>query len=189
MDHDPWHSFGERIVWEGTPYIACEILDAPLEPARRARVEELDVGVLATLNMLGERGGGEPQDDEASAAALTRIDAKLDVLLEMFNRHLLGQVELPPRHAVRFNARGILINDWTAPKPDTPVLVRIYFDACVGLPLELPGHVAVAPLVGAGFVSFDGLDEDIRQSIEHMVFRQHRRQLAEARRDPQPPQR
>lgn len=184
MVDDSWQSFGDRIMWEGALHVACETLDVPLDPARRARVQELDTGVLATLNMLGERSGGEAPDDETTAAALTRIDAKLDVLLEMFNRHLLGHLELPPRHAVRFNARGILIKGWAAPEPSTAVLVRLYFDACVGLPLELPGHVALAPQGLGGFIAFDGLDEDIRESIEHLVFRQHRRQLAEARREP-----
>ncbi|HEX5353515.1 MAG TPA: PilZ domain-containing protein [Rhodanobacteraceae bacterium] len=190
MDQDPWQSFGERITWEGALHVACETLDAPLDPARRARLEELDVGVLATLNMLGEHSGGEQSDDETSSAALARIDAKLDVLLEMFNRHLLGHVELPPRRSLRFNARGIVIGDWASPDPGTAMLVRVYFDACIGLPLELPGHVAKAPQNAGGFITFDGLDEGIRQSIEHMVFRQHRRQLAEARREPpQPPKR
>lgn len=91
--HDTWQSFGDHIAWEGTLHVACEALDAPLEQPRHARLAELDAGVLATLNILGERSG-EPPEDEATAAALTRIDAKLDVLLEMFNRHLLGHVQL-----------------------------------------------------------------------------------------------
>jgi hypothetical protein len=189
MTHDSWQFFGDRITWEGAIRVECETLDAPLDPVRQARMEEQDADVLATLNMLGERGGGEPAEDEAVSSALTRIDAKLDLLLEMFNRHLLGHVQMPPRRTVRFNARGIVIRDWTAPQPDTAVLVRIYFDTCVGMPLELPGRAAIAPRDAGGFVAFDELDEGIRQSIEHLVFRQHRRQLAEARREPQPPQR
>ncbi|HET7266949.1 MAG TPA: PilZ domain-containing protein [Rhodanobacteraceae bacterium] len=188
MTHDPWQFFGDRITWEGAMRVECETLDAPLDPARQARMEEQDADVLATLNMLGERGGSEPPEDEAVSAALARIDAKLDLLLAMFNRYLLGHVQMPPPRTVRFNARGIVIPDWKAPEADMAVLVRIYFDSCVGMPLELPGRVAPAPRGAGGFVAFDELDEGIRQSIEHLVFRQHRRQLAESRREPQPPQ-
>lgn len=183
MTHDLWQAFGDHITWEGTLHVAFETLDAPLEQPRLARLAELDAGVLATLNILGERSG-EPPEDEATAAALVRIDAKLDVLLEMFNRHLLGHVQLPPRHKVRFNQHGILIEGWTAPAPGKPMLVCLHFDACIGLPLQLPGHAETTPETASGFVAFDGLDEDIRQSIEHLVFRQHRRQVAEARREP-----
>lgn len=189
MTHDAWQFFGDRITWEGTIRVACEALDAPLDPALQARMEEQDADVLATLNLLGERGGSELPDDEAISAALARIDAKLDLLLTMFNRHLLEHVQLPPRRSVRFNARGIVVDDWTAPEPGTAVLVRIYFDSCVGMPLELPGRAAAAPGEAGGFVAFEELDEGIRQSIEHLVFRQHRRQLAESRREPLPPQR
>lgn len=189
MTLDSWQSFGERIAWEGALQVTCEPLDTPLELPRRARLEQLDAGVLATLNILAERSG-EPPADESVAAALTRIDAKLDVLLEMFNRHLLGHVQLPPRRKVRFNQRGILIEGWASPAPGTRMLVCLHFDACIGLPLELPGVTAAAPPGSGGFVAFEGLDEEIRQGIEHLVFRQHRRQLAEARREPHsvPPQ-
>jgi hypothetical protein len=147
----------------------------------------MNARVLSTLDTLGDRGG-EPQEDEA-AAALARIDTKLNVLLEMFNRHLLGHIQMPPRRPVRFNARGIVVEGWTPPASGTAMLVRMHFDACIGLPLELPGHAAPSPQHAGGFIGFDALDEAIRQSIEHLVFRQHRRQLADARRESQPPPR
>lgn len=181
MALDAWQSFTDRISWDGAVHLACEPLDTPLDPPAFTRLQELDAGVLATLGMLGERGSSEPKDDE-TAAAITRIDAKLNVLLEMFNRHLLGHLQLPPRRTIRFNARGILVHDWTPPSPDAALMVRMHFDGCLGLPLELPGRVAAAPAGSAAFISFEKLDEDIRQSIEHLVFRQHRRQLAETKR-------
>lgn len=183
MTQDAWQAFNDRITWEGAVHVTCESLDVPLDPAALTRIEELDAGVLATLGILGERGGNEPSEDE-TAAAMTRVDAKLNVLLEMFNRHLLGHIELPPRRQLRFNARGILIEGWTPPGQGAAMLVRMHFDACLGLPLELPGHVAPTPATSGGFITFDKLDEDIRQGIEHLVFRQHRRQLAETKRRP-----
>lgn len=186
MIQDAWQAFNDRITWDGVVHIACEPLSAPLEAAAFTRLLELDAGVLATLGMLGERGGNDPPDDE-TAAAITRIDAKLNILLEMFNRHLLGHLQLPPRCAVRFNARGILIDGWAPSAADSAVMVRMHFDGCLGMPLELPGHPARAPAGHGGFVAFDKLDEDIRQSIEHLVFRQHRRQLAETRREANTP--
>jgi hypothetical protein len=189
MTDHAWQSFLDRITWEGTVHVACERLDAPLDPARRTRLEELNTGVLTTLGLLGERTAGETSADEGVAAALGRIDAKVDALLEMFNRHLAASVQLPPRHPVRFNQRGILIEQWQSAPEEQAVLVRMHFDACVGLPLELPGRVGAAPGGQGAFVAFDEPAEGIREGIEHLVFRQHRRQLAEARRESQPPRR
>jgi hypothetical protein len=103
----------------------------------------------------------------------------------MFNRHLAASMQVPPRHPVHFNQRGILIEQWQPTAQEGAVLVRMHFDACVGLPLELPGRAAPAPGGRGGFVAFDELAEGIREGIEHLVFRQHRRQVAEARRDSQ----
>lgn len=183
MAHEAWQSFLDRIAWEGTVHVACETLDAPLETAYRTRLDELNAGVLTTLGLLGERSVAEAPGEEAATAALARIDAKVDVLLEMFNRHLAASVQMPPRHTVRFNQRGILIEGWRPDAEGTAVLVRMHFDACIGLPLELPGHVSNSPDGHGAFVAFDELAEGIRSGIEHLVFRQHRRQLAEARRE------
>ncbi|HJP97403.1 MAG TPA: PilZ domain-containing protein [Rhodanobacteraceae bacterium] len=183
MAHEAWQSFLDRIAWEGSVHVACERLDAPLDPARRANLDELNTGVLATLGLLGERSGGEAPDDDAAAATLARIDAKVDALLEMFNRHLAASMQMPPRRAVRFNQRGILVEHWQPGTGEDAVLVRMHFDACMGLPLELPGRAAAAPDGRGGFVAFDELADGIREGIEHLVFRQHRRQVAEARRE------
>lgn len=189
MVHEAWQPFVDRIAWEGTAHVGCETLDVPLDPAQRTRLDELNAGVLTTLGMLGERGAAEPVGDEATVATLARIDAKVDVLLEMLNRHLGGSVQMPPRRKVRFNTRGILIEGWQPQAQETPVMVRMHFDACSGLPLELPGRATPAPQGQGGFVAFDELAEGIRNGIEHLVFRQHRRQLAESRRESQPPHR
>jgi hypothetical protein len=186
MTDHTWQSFLDRIAWEGSVHIGCDKLDAPLDPARRARLEELNRGVLATLGLLGERSAGDASPDEAATATLARIDAKVDALLEMFNRHLAASMQMPPRRPVRFNQRGIQIGEWKPAARDDAVLVRLHFDACVGLPLELPGHAAPAPDGRGGFVAFDELAEGVREGIEHLVFRQHRRQVAEARRESPP---
>ncbi len=185
MTDHAWQPFLDRIAWEGNVHVGCERLDAPLDPARRARLEELNRGVLATLGLLGERSAGDASADEAAAATLARLDAKVDALLEMFNRHLAASMQMPPRRPVHFNQRGILIEQWQPGDQQGAVLVRMHFDACVGLPLELPGHAAPAPDGRGGFVAFDELAEGIREGIEHLVFRQHRRQVAEARRESQ----
>lgn len=185
MTHPAWQPFLDRIAWEGSVHVGCERLDAPLDPARRARLEQLNAGVLATIGLLGERSPTEAASDEAATATLARIDAKVDALLEMFNRHLAASMQMPPRRAIRFNQRGVLIEQWWPGADEDAVLVRMHFDACAGLPLELPGHAMQAPDGRAGFVAFDDLAEGIREGIEHLVFRQHRRQVAEARRESQ----
>lgn len=187
MADTAWQLFMDRIAWQGNVHVGCRVLEATLDPDEMARLQGLGTSILTTLAMLGEHHGSDPsEDDEATVKALARVDTKLDVLLELFNRHLLQHVELPPRRIVRLNAEGILIEGWQAPAPGTPVAVSVHFDACVGLPLELPGCVEAGGDGGGGFVACNELAESLREAIEHLIFRQHRRQLAEARNDAAP---
>jgi hypothetical protein len=152
------------------------------------RLARLNAGVLASLGMLG---ASNEAADAATEAALARVDAKLDILLEMFNRYLLGRAALPPRYPVRFNAHGILVPGFPLPEVDTRVLVRLYFDACAGMPMEITGRVAAVdpgaqtdvddPDTSPGhFVHFDKLAENVHEGIGHLIFRQQRRRLAQA---------
>ncbi len=185
-DH-AWQLFMDRIAWQGSVHVECTPLDALPDTDELARLDGLGSSVLATLGMLGEHRNIDPADaDEPDIKLLARVDTKLDVLLELFNRHLLQHLQLPPRRTVRLNTFGILVDGWQPPAAGTPVIVRVHFDPCVGLPLELIGHASPAPADQGGFVACHELAEDLREAIEHLIFRQHRRQLAEARHDAPP---
>jgi hypothetical protein len=101
--------------------------------------------------------------------------------MEIVNRLLLPQSSLPPRMSLRFNALGAVLPWDCLPPVGQPVLLKLHFDVCRALPLELPGTRQAGPTDGKGFVAFDGVSEPVRDEIERLVFRQHRRQVAEAR--------
>jgi hypothetical protein len=111
---------------------------------------------------------------------LQRIDSKLNVLMEVVNRLLIPLAQLPDRTEVRFNALGVVLPESLLPDSDR-VLVRLHFEACRALPLELPGRVDRRCDDGQVFVAFTDSSELVVEGLERIVFRHHRRKVAESR--------
>lgn len=185
MSDEGWKAFSDRVAWETRFHAVCEPRDKP-DPGELALINDRNASVLVAVSALMERRSDTAEDDNALGQEIVRLDAKLNVLMEIVNRLLLPQAHLPPRIAVRFNAMGAVLPWDGLPPSGQSVMLRLHFDACRALPLELPGVRMPGPSDGRGFIGFEGLTEPVRDGIERLVFRQHRRQVAEARAQARP---
>jgi hypothetical protein len=185
MGDEGWKAFFERVAWEAAFHATCEPAPRP-DAAALALINDRNASVLVAVSALMERRGDSADDDSPLSHEVARLDAKLNVLMEIVNRLLLPQSGLPPRLPLRFNAAGAVLPWAGLPPVGQPVMLKIHFDACRALPLELPGTRLAGPTDGKGFVGFEGLSEAVRDGIERLVFRQHRRQVAEARAQARP---
>jgi len=186
MSEQAWAAFSERVGWDFRFHATCEPSARP-RPAELALVNDRNASVLVAVSALMDKRSESTEDDSPLTQEVARLDAKLNVLMEIVNRLLLPQSGLPPRISVRFNAAGAVVTGENLPPAGEPVLLKLHFDACRALPLELPGTCLAVPdgwgepVAGQRFVAFEGLSEGVRDGIERLVFRQHRRQIAESR--------
>ncbi|MBB3225599.1 hypothetical protein FHW69_000189 [Luteibacter sp. Sphag1AF] len=187
MNEDIWQAFSERVTYDGQFHATCVAAPLP-DAAAISALNDRNLSVLTAVAALVEKRAETPEDDTAVTNELSRLDAKLNVLMEIVNRLLLPQADLPGRIALRFNASGAVLPWSGLPPVGQTVLLRIHFDVCRALPLELPGQRLAGPSDGRGFVGFQGLGESVRDAIERLVFRHHRRQVAEARLAGRPPE-
>ena len=160
MSDEGWLEFSERVAWDARFHATCEPGPRP-DPAALALLNDRNASVLVAVSALMDRRSDTSEDDSPLTQEVARLDAQLNVLMEIVNRLLLPQSGLPP--------------------VGQTALLKIHFDACRALPLELPGVRLAGPTDGRGFLGFEGLTEPVRDGIERLVFRQHRRQVAEAR--------
>ncbi|WP_413625703.1 PilZ domain-containing protein [Luteibacter sp. Lutesp34] len=185
MGDEGWQAFSERVTWDAAFHATCEAAPRP-DAAALALINDRNASVLVAVSALMERRTESTEDDNPLSNEVARLDAKLNVLMEIVNRLLLPQSDLPARVSMRFNAAGAVLPWAGLPAVGQPVMLRLHFDACRALPLELPGVRVAGPSDGKGFISFEGLSEAVRDGIERLVFRQHRRQVAEARAQARP---
>ncbi|KAF1005527.1 MAG: hypothetical protein GAK28_03280 [Luteibacter sp.] len=185
MGDEGWKAFSDRVAWDARFHAVCEPA-ARLDAAELALVNDRNASVLVAVSALMERRSETGEEDSPLSQEVARLDAKLNVLMEIVNRLLLPQSGLPARLPLRFNAFGAVLPWDGLPPVGQAVMLRLHFDACRALPLELPGVRLPGPSDGRGFVGFEGLSEAVRDGIERLVFRQHRRQVAEARAQARP---
>lgn len=185
MGDEGWQAFSERVTWDAAFHATCEAASRP-DAAALGLVNDRNANVLVAVSALMDRRAENNEDDGQLSQEVARLDAKLNVLMEIVNRLLLPQSALPPRVPMRFNAVGAVLPWAGLPPVGQTVMLRLHFDACRALPLELPGVRLAGPSDGRGFIGFEGLSEAVRDGIERLVFRQHRRQVAEARAQARP---
>jgi atypical PilZ domain-containing cyclic di-GMP receptor len=144
-----------------------------------ARRQRRNLAALA-LDAAGDERRDRPGDEAGGSAELQRIDSKLNAIMELFASLLERDLVVPPRVPARFNAYGI---EWMAADPAEPgrsILVRIHLEACPALPLELAADTLPSPEPGWTAARFEGIREPLAEAIARMVFREHRRQVADS---------
>jgi len=116
------------------------------------------------------------------AHELARLDAKMNLVLELLGDWLHAQGKHPQACAVRFNALGI---EWTStegPEPETLAELSVYVCAAFPKPMVIYGQVVAREAAADGalrtVVRFEGVSDNLRDGLERLIFRRHRREVA-----------
>jgi len=180
MNTTTWEAFQQHLACEGEWLAETELLSLPLEERVATGYAERNLSALTMMAGLEERGAEASDDDSPLMQEVARMDAKLTALIHIINHVLIPDALVRPRHALRFNAMGAVLPAALAVAGDA-LLLRLRFDACPSLPLELPSRVQRRFDDGSQFVLFETNSDALREGLERMVFRQHRRRVAVAR--------
>ena len=180
MTASSWDEFDQRLSSEEHLHADSEPLAWPPSPELLQRLAERNANTLATLAALEERRADLGDDDNPLMQEMLRMDAKLTALVEIVNQLLAPAAALPPRRTLRFNAVGAVLPAALLPAGEG-LLLRLRFDACRSLPLELAGRMVRTVDESRGFVEFAVQGDATSDAIERLVFRHHRRKVAEAR--------
>ncbi|MFN2350035.1 MAG: PilZ domain-containing protein [Thioalkalivibrio sp.] len=117
------------------------------------------------------------------AHELARLDAKMNLVLELLGDWLLAQGKHPVACDVRFNASGIEWSSLEGPEPQTLAKLSVYVCAALPKPMVIYGQVvsreAAADGVMRTVVRFEGVSDSLRDGLERLIFRRHRREVAQ----------
>lgn len=180
MQDDAWSKFSERVSCEENLHVDSEPLAWPPPASRQLRMVERNVTALTAIAALEERPLETADDDNLVMQEMLRMDAKLTALVDIVNQLLVPAAVLPPRQLICFNMVGAVLPGTLAPD-DGAIVLRPRFDACPGLALELAAQVERRFPDGRVFVAFALLGDALSDAIGRLVFRHHRRKVAEAR--------
>ncbi|MCG5515014.1 MULTISPECIES: PilZ domain-containing protein [Ectothiorhodospira] len=150
-----------------------------------ARINEANEGLLRVYVSLDDASSrvNEELGSEISHE-LARIETKLNVILEMLGSLLHTQVTSPDPVNMRISAEGL---GWVQGERLEPgQMLRMHWHLCPQFPrpLELYGEVASCQALPEGYeisVRFRGLSPLLEEGIQKLVFRRHRRSVAQSR--------
>jgi hypothetical protein len=173
-------SLGEGIVYQAQLPLAWEVLDAAA-PAHDEHNEKV-LGTLESLEALPAASG-----EGGTATDIARLEFKLDLLMDLVTQLLSREAPLPAPRAVSLGAHALefrLGEGEAAPATGEHLQIAVYLHAEYPRPLILTGQAATvtgAPGAQDVAVAFDSLGEAAQDRLEKLIFRHHRRQVAQRR--------
>jgi len=178
---DPTESiFAQGLAYEGALPVEWRPRSEPYTPTELEQLNVANERILRLLTALEEQHHPELLDEHGTGHELARVELKVNLLLDLVSQLLVRQQTLPPATAIRLNGLGV---QWRqpagTPAPGGTGEVVIYLNPELPSPLRLPAVIhAAAEQVEA---HFQGLSDALVDVLEKMIFRHHRRQVAQSR--------
>lgn len=145
-----------------------------LEPHVIAALRQGSQLLMHALNLMDT---AMPRDMESESAHLQRLDAKIDLMLHLLAHALQGSRPLPQSVNVEFGPEQIVWQELaTPPTVGDTVVISLHLNPGLPLPVRLPAHI-VGHGEGRVTAKLAELGEDLEESWQQWVFRQHRRDI------------
>lgn len=155
------------------------------DEAARERAAERSESLLRSIAQVEDMQGEDGEDRGAAELALQRVEAKLNLLLELVGEIVRRDSAPLPEQPVRWSRHGLAVPAEAAVVPGMRGLLRLQPAAWLPQVLELPAEVvAVGDREGRrwAWLRFSPLPGALESAIERHLFRLHRRAIAGARR-------
>lgn len=145
--------------------------------ADAAQQPERDFANLTLLNGLAalDKQAGDLHADNPDSPQLQRLEAKIDLGLQMLGQLLKTNSPLPAPQDILFSAQAIAWRS-TTPPPATDLHLQLFIDSRIPQPLQLKGRQDGQQ--GDYWVArFVDVPEALQDGLDRAVFRWHRRQV------------
>lgn len=177
--------FAQGLVYQGSVALrwrAAESAADAQEEARLAESNEHTLRVLLTLD------GHTPEAGDESAELsqnLARLEFKLNLTLDMVGELLSYYHDTPAPVSMRLGAQGLAWGAEQALPPQQQGYVEIYLNARYPCPVILAARVQEVKKLPDGFeitALFGNVGAAVRELLQKIIFRHHRRSIALAKR-------
>ncbi len=177
----------EELAFQDVLPVSWRTLAAPIDAETAAVYGERNVRLLQAREAMDQLGPVESTDEDSPhAAALIRLELKVNLVLDLVGQILASNRPRPAAVPVRFNSLGAT---WRSPGTQLPEagavgLVEIYLHECLAEPLKLAGRIASVMPDGHIKARFAPVGETVADLLEKLAFRRHRRLVAGSRQPP-----
>ena len=154
------------------------------DAAELQRLNTENQQILQLDASLEERHPVDAKDDDAVIRnELERLESKLNVIMQLLARLLSRENVLPGDRKFRLAADGIEWEHDAMLKVGSLGVVSLHINRTLPYPLDLAGKVVGVHQSGAKYRTafvFEGVAANVVELLEKMIFRHHRRAVADA---------
>lgn len=162
--------------------VAFRPLARPLDLPAIAALTDRNVRMLQVCAVLEEQGAVEKKDDSSPHATdITRLEVKVNLLLDLVGHLLAAQQPRPVPGLIRFNAMGALWQPSSPPRVGEHGLLEIWLRESLPQPLTMMANVTQVAPDGRVKATFVPPGEATADLLEKLAFQRHRRQVAGVR--------
>jgi hypothetical protein len=173
-----------ELAYEDILALAWHPLTTAPEATQLHHLAERNVRLLQACEALEEHGVSDkkPDDDVPHAAEISRLDHKLNLLLELVGQLVATSHSRPPVLAVRLNVLGASwIAGDTTPAIGTLGMLELHLRSFLVDPLSLFARVESVYENRHVEIRFEAMSKTVADHMERLIFRHHRRRVAGAR--------
>lgn len=173
------------LVFEATTPLLFRVLPDGASPPNKATWLANNLRVFQACDVLDERAPADRSEvDPVVALELRRLDLKMTLMLELMGELLAATTGSGPQRVdIELDFRGV---KWTpsdhAASVGTRGTLDLYIHPNIPRPLKFSGRIAAVDHNNDSIrFEFDALSELESDQLERLIFRHHRRKVADAR--------
>ncbi|HED17026.1 MAG TPA: hypothetical protein ENI64_09480 [Gammaproteobacteria bacterium] len=173
--------FNDNLIYEGTVPLTCQHLDNMPDDDALTQININNEKVLRMVAALDEMHI-DTHEEPGHTHDIARLEFKINMLMDLVGQLLERQLQLPSRRHVCVNAYGMQV---AMPEQDTIesgqlIKVSLFFTEAYPRPVVLFVSISSSsPHTVSGQVM--ALSEAVQDLLERLIFRQHRRNVAQQR--------
>jgi len=149
------------------------------------RTNEKNEHVLRWVNLLGEQVREVVEEEGDIDSRLIRLETKVNLILDLISTLVQREIQHPEMVNILLAAKGMeWISQATPPELGRRIWVSLSIDQRIPEALKLSAKVVDLAQEDGAFrvrVRFDSMGEMVLDLLEKMIFRYHRRQIAQSR--------
>jgi hypothetical protein len=146
-----------------------------------ALVNESNESFLRAVSAISEVAKDVSEDSPVLSQELSRVDLKLNLLLDLVSQLIYQQSDIPAVTQVTVSSSEIKWRGEGLPEPGATVFIQVYIQRGTPKPLCFYGKVVSTPedtASGCARVRYIGLCGSAKTWLDKLIFRHHRREVA-----------
>ncbi len=189
VNDDNREQLGEGVIYKDVVPLGWRDIDREELEFSYLSVQDSNEEVLRFITTLDEfHVDGQDEPSNSSSLDLSRIEFKLNLLLDMVTQLVIRETSMPESMPITLGSAGI---EWVSVAPPSEgalVELSLYLHHKFPRPFIVIGQVlSVKTIEGASgkyliHLAYEAMSDVVQSGLEKLIFRQHRRSIAQSRR-------